>query len=191
MVAIGCCAQCWHQSRARRSGLSTIKPEIILHVADPKNVNWWFDNIRFSGLVTDFDRIGFSYYPLWHTTIPLRDIEAMVKGFVKKYEKDVMILETAYPWTNAGADSYTNLFGGAPLAGYPFTTAGQSALMTDLAKAVINGGGAGIVYWEPDWITSPMKDQWGTGSSWENATFFDFDGNLHDGINFMTADFSK
>lgn len=173
------------------SASASVKPVIILHVADPKNVNWWFDNIQFSGLVTDFDRIGFSYYPLWHTTIPVKDIEAMVKGFVKKYGKDVMILETAYPWTNAGADDYTNLFGGTPIAGYPFTTAGQSALITDLAKAVINGGGAGIVYWEPDWITSAMKDQWGAGSAWENATFFDFEGNVHEGINFMTADFGK
>jgi arabinogalactan endo-1,4-beta-galactosidase len=30
-----------------------------------------------------------------------------------------------------------------------------------------------------------MKDLWGTGSSWENNTFFDFDGNAIEGIDFM------
>ena len=35
----------------------------------------------------------------------------------------------------------------------------------------------GVIYWEPAWISSPAKDLWGTGSSWENCAFFDFDGN--------------
>jgi arabinogalactan endo-1,4-beta-galactosidase len=30
-----------------------------------------------------------------------------------------------------------------------------------------------------------MKDRWGKGSSWENNAFFDFDGNLLPGLNFM------
>jgi arabinogalactan endo-1,4-beta-galactosidase len=34
-----------------------------------------------------------------------------------------------------------------------------------------------------------MKDLWGTGSSWENNTFFDFDGNVHHGIDYMTFDY--
>jgi arabinogalactan endo-1,4-beta-galactosidase len=30
-----------------------------------------------------------------------------------------------------------------------------------------------------------MKDLWGTGSSWENNTLFDFEGNIHAGFDFM------
>ncbi|HOY15319.1 MAG TPA: glycosyl hydrolase 53 family protein, partial [Saprospiraceae bacterium] len=41
-------------------------------------------------------------------------------------------------------------------------------------QAVIDGGGKGVMYWEPAWITSTMKDQWGVGSSWENNAFFDY-----------------
>ena len=35
---------------------STIKSKVILHVADPKNVEWWFDNMTdpLKGNVTDF-----------------------------------------------------------------------------------------------------------------------------------------
>jgi arabinogalactan endo-1,4-beta-galactosidase len=51
------------------------------------------------------------------------------------------------------------------------------------------GGGYGIVYWEPAWITSDMKDLWGTGSAWENCTFFDFDGNALEGMDFMNANY--
>ena len=57
--------------------------------------------------------------------------------------------------------------------------------MKDLTQQVIDGGGSGIMYWEPAWITSSLKDEWGTGSSWENNAFFDFNGNVLPGIDFM------
>ncbi|WP_425521619.1 glycosyl hydrolase 53 family protein, partial [Xanthomonas vasicola] len=43
-----------------------------------------------------------------------------------------------------------------------------------LTQLVIDTGGAGVVYWEPAWTSSSCKTRWGTGSSWENASFFDF-----------------
>lgn len=43
--------------------------------------------------------------------------------------------------------------------------------------------------WEPTWITSNMKDQWGTGLSWENNTLFDFEGNVHQGIEYINYDY--
>jgi len=172
------------------SNASATKPEVILHVADPQHVEWWFDNIIGNGKVTDFDIIGFSYYPIWHTTIAPGKLEENVMNFNERYDRQVMILETAYPWTTDGTDNYNNIFGGqAPLAGYPFTQEGQSDMMKDLAQAMINAGGIGLVYWEPAWISSGMKDLWGSGSAWENCTFFDFDGNAHEGMDFMTADY--
>jgi arabinogalactan endo-1,4-beta-galactosidase len=56
---------------------------------------------------------------------------------------------------------------------------------------MIDGGGVGVIYWEPAWISSSMKDLWGTGSSWENNTFFDFDGNTIEGIQYMKYTYSK
>lgn len=162
------------------------RTKVILHVADPRNVEWWFDNITSGASVTDFDIIGFSYYPLWHTTVPLHDISSRISLFRSRYGKDVMILETAYPWTTEANDSYNNQFGSEPaIAGFPKTPQGQYDLLVKLTQEVKAGGGIGIIYWEPAWISSEMKDLWGTGSSWENCAFFDFDGNAGKAFDFI------
>src|SRR5690349_6909752 len=65
------------------SATSSIKSKILLHVADPKNVEWWFDNMTDAtkGNVTGFDIIGFSYYPIWHTTVSLAQLSDNVSRF--------------------------------------------------------------------------------------------------------------
>ena len=50
----------------------------------------------------------------------------------------------------------------------------------------VDGGGKGIFPWEPAWITSGLKDSWGTGSAWDCNTFFDFYGSTLKGIRFMS-----
>ncbi|WP_375446785.1 arabinogalactan endo-beta-1,4-galactanase [uncultured Fibrella sp.] len=168
------------------SASSVTKPKVLLHVADPKNVEWWFDNIKTQGNVTDFDVVGFSYYPLWHTTIPVDRLSGSVAQFKSKYGKQVMMLETAYPWSTGYNDTYANQFGSqTPIAGYPFTQQGQLDLLKLLTQQMKDGGGSGIMYWEPAWITSSMKDLYGTGSSWENATLFDFSGKPTTGMAYM------
>jgi arabinogalactan endo-1,4-beta-galactosidase len=171
---------------------SAVKSKILLHVADPKNVEWWFDNITGQGGVSGFDIIGFSYYPLWHRTVSVEALSGSVSKFKTKYNRPVMILETAYPWTTDHKDAYNNQFGNeTPIAGYPFSTQGQTDLLKKLTQEVIDGGGSGIVYWEPAWISSEMKDLWGTGSSWENNTLFDFDGNTLPSMDFMNYEYQK
>ncbi|MGZ5255226.1 MAG: glycoside hydrolase family 53 protein, partial [Flavitalea sp.] len=134
------------------SANSDIKPKILLHVADPKNIEWWFDNVTTKGKVTDFDMIGFSYYPLWHTTVPLDKISDNISKFKAKYNRDIMILETAYPWTSEAKDNYSNAFGSInSIPGYPFTKDGQFAFMKALTREVRDGGGIGLIYWEPAW----------------------------------------
>ncbi|HYC87476.1 MAG TPA: glycosyl hydrolase 53 family protein [Chryseosolibacter sp.] len=169
---------------------TSIQTKVVLHVADPKNVDWWFTNIKNNGGVIDFDIIGFSYYPLWHPTVPLEAISDYISDFREKFSKNVLILETAYPWTAAGEDSYTNLFGGgSPLTDYPFSEDGQYDLMKKLTIEVKQGKGMGLIYWEPAWISADMKDLWGTGSSWENCTFFNFEGNTIKGIDYMNYEY--
>jgi arabinogalactan endo-1,4-beta-galactosidase len=164
---------------------SSIKTKIALHIADPKHVEWWFDQIG-NVQVRDYDIIGFSYYPLWHTTVKVDQISDYVSKFRTKYNKKVMILETAYPWTSGSNDAYTNLFGSqTPIAGYPFTVQGQLDLLKTLTQKIKDGGGIGIVYWEPAWISSSMKDLYGTGSAWENVTLFDFNGAVLPNIDYM------
>jgi arabinogalactan endo-1,4-beta-galactosidase len=172
------------------SAESVSKPQIALHVADPKNVRWWFDNITSAGRVQDFDIVGFSYYPLWHRTVPFVDLPGQIADWRSRYGKKVMVLETAYPWTLAGADGYENIFKTqAPLPGYPFTVDGQRAFLEALCRNVASGGGHGVIYWEPAWISSQMKDLWGTGSSWENSALFDFSGSALPSMEYMTISF--
>jgi arabinogalactan endo-1,4-beta-galactosidase len=169
------------------STLSERKPEIILHVADPVNVEWWFDKIKQAGNVKDFDIIGFSYYPLWHTEVSFNELQAKISKFKSKYFKKVMIVETAYPWNKDGSDNFNNLFGSqSPLQGFPFTEQGQLNFMNSLTQKVISAGGSGVMVWEPAWITSGLVTQWGTGSAWENTTFFNFNGNVLPAFQFMT-----
>lgn len=173
------------------SANSIIKTKIILHVADPVNVDWWFDDVISAG-VNDFDIVGFSYYPLWHTGVSIAQLSDRIAGFKSKYNKDIMILEVAYPWTNSGNDSYNNLFGSqTPISGFPYTQQGQLSIMKAIAQEVIDGGGIGIIYWEPAWITSDLRDLWNTGSSWENSTFFDFNGNVIAGMDYMTHAYDR
>ncbi|PAU95599.1 arabinogalactan endo-1,4-beta-galactosidase [Aliifodinibius salipaludis] len=173
------------------SSSSDVDTKIILHIAQPENVSWWFDNLTTTGNVTDFDIIGFSYYTPW-SDVSLNQISDHVSDFRDAFDKEVMIVETAYPWTMDYADDYNNQFGSNALVdGYPATKEGQRDFMIDLTKEVMGGGGSGLMYWEPAWITSNMKDQWGTGSSWENNTLFDFEGNVHQGIEYINYDYES
>jgi arabinogalactan endo-1,4-beta-galactosidase len=168
---------------------NSIKPEIIFHIAQPENVRTWFYGLAEKGL-TGYDIIGFSYYYMWSAT-PLANISNMVSMLKTTFKKDVMIMETTYPWTTDYADSYNNIINTSLLLpGYPATEKGQYEYMHELTKEIIEGGGIGIFAWEPAWITSTMKDLWGTGSSWECNTFFDFDGNSIKGIKFMTDNYN-
>ena len=173
------------------SAKSAVRTKIALHVADPKNVDWWFAQITNTGAVVDFDIIGMSYYPIWHTIVAFSDLPALIISLKNTFNREVMILETSYPWTTQGDDSYGNQFGSqTPMSGYPFTVAGQTKYLTDLTQNMIKAGGSGVMYWEPDWITSQMKDPWGTGSSMENCTFFDFTGNTLSSIDYMRFPYS-
>jgi arabinogalactan endo-1,4-beta-galactosidase len=168
---------------------SDVKTLIILHVAQPENVEFWFRGVTTLGEVNDFDIIGLSYYSKW-SDIQLAQLSGYIRDFRETFGKTVMVVETAYPWTGDGADSYGNIFGANDAEpGYPLTPEGQYKYMVALTQAIKDGGGMGIMVWEPAWITSQAKDLWGTGSAWENCTFFDFEGNVNRGMDFMTNTF--
>ena len=160
---------------------------VILHIAQPENVANWFRGITSAG-VHDFDIIGFSYYELW-SDVPLDRVDEYVRRWREEFRRQVMIVETAYPWTLDNADAYGNILGAEAVSErFPATVDGQRAYLSELVGEVARGGGSGVMYWEPAWITSRMRDLWGTGSSWENAALFDFEGNAHAGFDWMSAD---
>lgn len=165
--------------------------KVMLHIAQPENVSYWFEQITGLGGVEDFEVVGFSYYTLW-SDVPLNEISSYVENFRTDFDREVMILETAYSWTMEGADDYNNIFSSESLVeGFSASEEGQRDFMIELVSQVMEGGGSGVFYWEPAWITSDMKDLWGTGSSWENNTLFDFEGNAHLGFDYMSYDYNN
>jgi arabinogalactan endo-1,4-beta-galactosidase len=149
-------------------------PQVMIHIAQPENVEPWFHDAVAAG-VTDFDVIGVSYYPKWSKET-LAGLGATINRLRRRYGADVMVVETAYPWTFDYADSLPNVLGSQEslLPQYPATPDGQRRFLEDITQTVIANDGDGVVYWAPDWVSTNCKTPWGVGSSWENATFFDF-----------------
>ena len=149
-----------------------IRPRIMLHIAQPENVEPWFEAAERAG-VAGYDLIGISYYRKWsnRTIAQLGETIGRVRT---RFKADVILVETAYPFTNEGADQAGNLLGPDTLIpGYPATPAGQKKYLVDLTQTVVDNGGIGVVYWEPAWVSTSCKTRWGTGSNWENAAWFD------------------
>ena len=149
-------------------------PRVMLHVAQPENVEPWFTAAAAAG-VHDFDYIGVSYYPKW-SKLDLNQAERALAQVKAKFKADIIVVEVSYPWTLRDAgDTAANLLGAdSLLRGYPATRDGQQRFMNDVVQMTLRAGGVGVVYWEPAWVSSSCKTRWGTGSHWENATLFDF-----------------
>ena len=143
-----------------------------IHIADPTSVSWYIEQFIDHGVV-DFDIIGMSYYWQWHddTFGEVGDVIASLKN--QHPEKEVMIFETAYPWTTSNADGANNLLAETYPGYSPFSPAHQRSWLIDLAQTAIDHGATGMFYWEPAWVSTDCRTQWAKGSSWDNATFFD------------------
>ena len=175
----------------RVSDNSGKKIGVMLHVAQPENVGPWVDAAVDAGIL-NFDILGLSYYAKW-SKMPFNVMEEAIRRLHQRYGKDVVVVETAYPWTLRYNDQAHNILGADSLIdGYPATIDGQRRMLIDLMDAVLRGGGLGVVYWEPAWVSTRCKTRWGRGSHWENATLFDFHpGNLHQGADFLSHDYSN
>jgi arabinogalactan endo-1,4-beta-galactosidase len=151
--------------------------DIVIHIdrgADSEGSMWFFDRLLAEGV--EFDIIGLSYYPWWHGT--LTEVEANLEALAARYPKDILIVETAYPWTLKWCDDMHNMIGLPDQLhkGYPATVVGQEAFLADLTDVVAGtpaSRGRGVFYWAPEYISVA-----GMGSPWENLTLFDFDGSL-------------
>ena len=152
------------------------KPRIMLHIAQPENAEPWFEAATKAG-VTDYDIIGLSYYSKWSKR-SMAQLGQTINRLRNTYAADVLVVETAYPFTTDNADSSPNLLGEDSLiAGYQATPDGQKKYLVDLTQLVLASGGTGVFYWEPSWLsTKTCGTRWGKGSNWENAAVFDYKG---------------
>jgi arabinogalactan endo-1,4-beta-galactosidase len=155
----------------------------ILHLAeggDNGAFRWFFDNAVANGV--PFDAIGASYYPYWHGE--LSGLAANLNDLATRYGKPIYVVETAYPFTTEDSDGFANIMTAPePVAGHPSSPESQSYWLQEIAKvvkAVPNGLGKGVFWWEATW-TGVAGAGWdpadpASGNGWENQALFDFGG---------------
>ena len=152
---------------------TTIKKAV--HFTD--NTTLWLAGLFSENNITNYDIIGISFYPEWSNFTNLSQLGNLITTLKTTYNKDVMIFETGVPWTTSNSDSYSNIINTYGNLSYPISPQGQKQFFSDLTTTVYNAGGKGVLYWEPDWISSSLCDLWGQGSSYENMSFFNFSNN--------------
>lgn len=152
--------------------------KIMLHHSSVENAIYFFDELNDFNL--NFDIIGLSYYPQFQTR-NLNLIQQKISELATRFNKDIMIAETAYPFTLDWNDNTTNFIGDNSqiLQEFPPTPNGQKLYLDWLAqtiKNIPNEHGLGFCYWAPDWVAFSGNESTSTGgSSWENQCTFDFD----------------
>lgn len=126
--------------------------KVILHLDrgnDSQRFRTWFDNAKANG--ARYDVIGLSYYPYWlegqpDYTASIDDLARNMNDLAARYGKEVMVVEVG------GEDT-------KPQNTYDMLVAVQRKV-----KAVPDGKGTGVIYWEPlgarSWSQYPLS-AWG------------------------------
>ena len=147
--------------------------KIMIHYAGLSGAVTFFDQI--DGV--DYDMIGLSFYPIWHG----KDMEALkntLQELGETFQKDLVIAETAYPFTLGWNDWTNNIVGQEDqliLPEFPATPQGQKDFIAAV-KAIITEdvtAGLGFCYWgaaSVAWKGPQATD----ASPWENQALFDF-----------------
>jgi len=111
--------------------------KVILHIDrgnDNKRFRTWFDNAKSNG--AKYDVIGLSYYPYWleghpDYTLSIDDLGKNMNDMASRYDKEVMVVEVG------GEDNKVQ------------NTYDMLIAVQEKVKAVPNGKGLGVIYWEP------------------------------------------
>lgn len=157
---------------------ATARTQTLLHIpatTEPADAAETLRNVSAQGV--DVDLIGLSYYPFWHG--PLSTVKTLLDTLADEFAKDLVIVETAYPWTlDPGGETeiYASSADSLPEADlYPPTPQGQAAYFAALKNIladVPNQHGVGLVDWEPGYLPGVGAHP-GKGNPYNNLTMFD------------------
>lgn len=129
--------------------------------------HWFFDHLKKRDV--SYDVIGLSYYPFWGG--PLADLKKNMDSLADTYDKEIIVVETSFPWTGAKSKKLE----------FPVSPEGQkaylSALLEDVAS-VPGGHGKGVFYWGSEWIEGSRWSGPKWSRDWEQRAFFDESGNV-------------
>ena len=161
-----------------KMGISAVRTnsnntKIILHFAGIENADWFFSQVN----TIDYDIIGLSYYPIRHGK-SLEDLKIKMKQLSQTYNKNILIAETAYPFTLEWNDWTNNILGFKEqliLPEYPATIEGQKKFIKQIKKLTNEvKNGIGFCYWGAELIAW-KENQSVDASHWENQALFDFE----------------
>jgi arabinogalactan endo-1,4-beta-galactosidase len=119
------------------------RPKIMIHIdrgADLQGTKAFLDKLNSYDL--PYDVIGQSYYPWFHGS--LNELRANLAFMAGEYQKDIIVVETAYNWKPS---EYVG-----KSAPFPESPEGQRQFLDELNRVVMqtpNGRGKGIFWWEP------------------------------------------
>lgn len=126
------------------------RPRIMIHIersGDWDAAIWFFDNLIQRHV--PFDVIGLSYYPFWHgNTTKLR---GNLHDLALRYKHPIIVVETAYNWTPGGFNGKKGEFPETPEGQRDFLRTVDAAV-----RAIPNGLGWGVFWWEPAVPDSPI-----------------------------------
>ena len=143
------------------SGISAVREnsndsKIILHFAGIENSDWFYNQLN----TLDYDIIGLSYYPIWHGN-SLENLKIKMEQLSQSHNKNILIAETAYPFTLDWNDWTNNIVGLEEqliLPEYPATNEGQKKFIKQI-KRLTNEveNGIGFCYWGAELIGMERK----------------------------------
>ena len=162
-----------------QKGISAVRDnsnntKIVLHYAGFENASWFFQQVN----DIDYDMIGLSYYPIWHGK-SITNLKDSITSLSISNHKEVIIAETAYPFTLNWNDWTNNIVGLESqliLPDFPATETGQKNFVNrihTMLKEIPNNKGIGFCYWGGELIAW-RGNQATDGSAWENQALFNF-----------------
>jgi arabinogalactan endo-1,4-beta-galactosidase len=164
-----------------REGGRHAPPDVMVHLAaggDAEGVSDFMNQLVDRGV--EVDVIGLSYYPWWNGS--LARLGRTLALLADRFDTDLLLAETAYPWTLEDGDDEPNALihtGQLPDGvRHPPTPAGQASwfeALRDVLTGVPGDHGAGFLVWEPGWLPG-VEATSGVGSAYDNTTMFDRNG---------------
>lgn len=146
--------------------------KIILHFAGFENADFFFNQLK----TIDYDIIGLSFYPIWHGK-SIEKLKTSMQSLSVSNNKQIIIAETAYPFTLEWNDWTNNIVGlneQLILPEYPATVEGQRKYIRDIKEITQElENGIGFCYWGAELVAWKGK-QAIDASAWENQALFDF-----------------
>lgn len=136
-----------------------------------------------------YDVFGTSWYAYYSSHGTLKNLTAQLKEIHDTYGKEVMVLETAYAWTEQDFDGMGNT--AIETTTEPITVQGMANAVRDVIKAIADLGdyGLGVCYWGGTWTSATESDSWEInqpiykqyGCGWATSYAAGYDDDANDG----------